>query len=643
MIFMRGRGIFTGTRVDPFPTGGPAAVLPTGCRREAGGEGTKTCVAMGKIQKIRYTGKIGTGIRQLLLALGGTALGGWLGQSAMGGLFPGLLTAGVWTGLAAAVLPGLFPGRAWPRVSDDRFWEGTLLLSSLFCGSGLSGAALQPDQVDYFRYFRMAGFLPWTDARGLYHAALEWPAETFSIQSTHRPLATVLDILIFQAGGKTLLGNYFLKACLTAAAVSAFIRALSLHAGRAAAWTAGSVLLYWVWPFQSMQLSEPVGIILSVLGVALLLFALAGRRKAWALWGVAGLVLAEMVRTANPLLVFALAFGTGFRFPFFRNKVATGLLLSGFAVVLQLSLSGLLLRWYGHPEASANSNSGSLLLGLARGKGWMEATTYVLGQHPEWIWSDSSSQATSIGMFRFDEEQVNREQWSLLLPTIRAQPEVLLNSLKRGFTLLFHQSYQRTTEAFGLHRYSQSWGRPSRWAPFYGGLAFLLLWLLRRQRTLVLLSALSLAVCFAFTPLVYADTGWRIVSTQLAGLAVTVALLPLGIRRLTDLVRGRPPEEAPPRTGRRRRSRHPHGGRMPAGCPPQLSVSRHPPAGRRDGYRCRKSGGADRFGVGRPAAGLDRPRSGTHHTRYACGMGNLALAERAQQYTCGTPGAFFTR
>jgi hypothetical protein len=484
------------------------------------------------------------GGRRLSLVLAGTALGGWLGQSALAGLFPAGMTVCFWGCLLAAVWPALAPAWKRPAISDNRFWEGTLLLCSLCCGSALSGAALQPDHVDYLRYFRLAGFLPFLDAYGLYGAAVDWPADSFSIQSSHRPLGTVLDILAFHAGGRTLLGSYFLKACLAAAAVAAFIRALSLHAGRAAAWTAGSVLLYWVWPFLPMQMSETNGFILSVFGLSLLLSAPVMRRPALAFWGMAGMALAEMVRSANPLLVLALAFGTAFRFPFFRNRLATGLLLSGFALVLQLALPALLLRWYGHPDASANSNSGAILLGLARGTGWLEAETHVLRQHPEWVRPDSV--ARPYELFSFDEKQVNREQLSQLLPTVRAQPQVLVSSLKRGFELAFHQFFQKVTEALGLHRYSQSWGRPLFWLPFYGGLVFLCWLLVRTHRTLVLLSALSLASFFAFAPVVYKDTGWRIACTQMGGLAMAVSLIPLGIRHLLCRATGTAQAESRP-------------------------------------------------------------------------------------------------
>ncbi|MEY3051046.1 MAG: hypothetical protein RLY31_831 [Bacteroidota bacterium] len=498
---------------------------------------------MSTSKHIDIRGQLLRGGRWLSLLLVGTAAGTWLGQSAVAGLFPTVITLSIWAGLLCAVVPVLWQKLRAPSLSEERYGELTLFLSSLFCGSALSGAALQPGHIDYFRYFRLAGFLPYTDAKGFFDTIMTWPTETMTVQASRRPLNAVMDIFTFHIGSRTLLGNYFVKAMLSALAGTAFVQALRLHVGRSAAWMAGSVLLYWIWPFLPMQMSETNGIILATVGMALLLFALATRRRMLVFAGIASVAMAEMARSANPLQVYGLAFGLAFLFPFFRNRMFTGILLWGFALVWQLSLPAVLNRWYSHPDAGLNSNIGATLLGLARGTNWAEANDYVFQTYPEQLRSEKRGLERRID----SENEVNRIQLSLVLPTIREQPRKLLFSLQRGFGMVFHQTLERVAEAFGMHRFGHSWERPWIWLPFYGGLAFLSLLLVRSRRSLVFLTVLVLGMYFTFTPLVIGDTGWRIVGTQLAGLSLVTVLLPLGIRHLLCRWRGKNPEEVPMR------------------------------------------------------------------------------------------------
>ncbi len=177
----------------------------------------------------------------MLVNLLGTAAGAWIGHTWPTFDFPGFMGLVFWGAMVLAVVAATGLSGVWPDLSPRNYWRWTLLLCSLVAGSSITAAPFHPDADGYLGFFRLAGFLPKSDAAGYYQTVLDWPEDTLSVHSSRRPLSALMNILAFHAGGRTLFGYHFIKACLLATVVAAFIRALSHHAGRAAAWTAGGV------------------------------------------------------------------------------------------------------------------------------------------------------------------------------------------------------------------------------------------------------------------------------------------------------------------------------------------------------------------------------------------------------------------
>ncbi len=288
------------------------------------------------------------------------------------------------------------------------------------------------------------------------------------------------------------------------------------------------------------------GILLSVAGMSLLLSALHDRNPRWVFLGIAGLALAEMARSSNPMMPYGFAWCTAMLFPFFRNRFRTAVLLSVFALLLSWGLPRVLNSLYGYPGSGQDSNVGYTLLGLARGNGWTEARRFGIKRYQDRRAAQPSAAEAIRSGQHFDEGEVNRDLLGLVIPTIREKPGVFVNSLQEGFLEATHQFLGQTMRAVGLHRFQWSWGHPYRYLFFFGGIVLLTGWLFRWHRDLAGLAATAFVLGFTFAPFVYKDAGWRILSTQFAGLVLPAVLVPLGLRRLLSRVGQAAPVRAVP-------------------------------------------------------------------------------------------------
>jgi hypothetical protein len=124
----------------------------------------------------------------------------------------------------------------------------------------------------------------------------------------------------------------------------------------------------------------------------------------------------------------------------------------------------------------------------------------------------------------YHEKEINDKMLEILWPTIRENPQVLLQSLKNGFLKSVDGLFLHSLNAVDLDNLPDRFSRPARYL-FYLGLITSMV-LLYRSRVVWIL-ALSLFSFFSIAPVIYADGDWRIAATLYPGLALMGALFPM--------------------------------------------------------------------------------------------------------------------
>jgi hypothetical protein len=368
----------------------------------------------------------------------------------------------------------------------------------------------------------MLGFIPVSDAFDYFGAVIDWPSEYFNLMSSRRPLNPVVQIAEFHLGGFSLLGMYVVRAVLAAIAIAAFTVSLARLIGNWAAWAAACLLMFWTWPFVSLVMTETNGITWATAGFALIFHAFAEKeKKNLLLWGLLGITIATAFRPANPFNAPVFALALVLLTPVFKKKIASGLILAALTLLVPAVAERLIFSQYGNPQTSLQGNIGQVLLGLARGTNWSEAIDYIQHLYPELVHEPGAESGIEL---RYHEKEINDKMLEILWPTVRENPQVLLQSLKSSFLKSVDGLFLHSLNAAGLDNLPDRFSRPA-WYLFYLGLLTSMA-LLYRSRVVWIL-ALSLFSLFSIAPVIYADGDWRMAATLYPGLALMGALIPM--------------------------------------------------------------------------------------------------------------------
>ena len=304
-----------------------------------------------------------------------------------------------------------------PRIHPAPGFAGlaALMLCTLFFGTWGSEVRT-PD----LQQFAIGGFVPQNDA-GFYYTG------TFEIgytghwgwASSTRPLAAAFRDVITGLAGIDYRLSIVIQTFLFSAALSFAAWRIALWIGPWAALAFVALIIITYRPYLGTAMTEPLGMIWSLLAVAFLADALRTRTFPPALLAIACASAAQMTRTGAILVVFALM-AWAFVASFERRTAWRNLLLIGLAAGAPWVLSRMLGALYGAPTVESGWNVSYLLCTLARGTHWTECrdTLVATGFHP-----------TNIGEFA---PALSALAWQSFV----ADPWVLYNSLKANVDLI---------------------------------------------------------------------------------------------------------------------------------------------------------------------------------------------------------------
>jgi hypothetical protein len=208
-------------------------------------------------------------------------------------------------------------------------------------------------------WYRVAGFIPFSDAGDYFNQLLNWPADSFDPWNSRRPANSPLNILQFDIGFQTLLGLLVVRVLILALAVAFFVSALMRIAGIWMALASGFLLVSWSLPYVPTMLSETNGIALASAGYGCLLLGMHAKKVSWVMWGLLGLALATALRPYNPLFPALTAMIAFMGMPWsMRRKLATGAAAAALSTAVMSGAPRLAYAVYGHPDGSIGGNTG---------------------------------------------------------------------------------------------------------------------------------------------------------------------------------------------------------------------------------------------------------------------------------------------
>lgn len=372
------------------------------------------------------------------------------------------------------------------------------LTVTAFCSLGLSLSPKVPS------WYRLGGFIPFSDAGNYYSQVLNWPAESFDAWNSRRPLNSPLNILQFDIGQRSLLGTLVVRIVLLALSIGFFVVALAGVAGSWPAIVSGILLIAWSFPYTSTMLSETNGIALAATGFGCLLLGMQAKRIGWIFWGVVGLAMATALRPYNPLFPLLAGIVAVVAMPWsWGKRLAVGAAIALLAMVVVSGGPRIAYAVYGHPDGSVGGNTGYTVLGLARGSDWVEASTFIQQHHPS-----------------LSEREKNALMYELAIKAVLEDPRPALKSLLSGLASAFRALPQEVARGFGWKT------EVPTIAVFlvYTLLAATLVCCVRSTApTVVGLMLVSLVSLFSMAPVVYNDGGWRIAASLYPGLSMVAA------------------------------------------------------------------------------------------------------------------------
>lgn len=454
----------------------------------------------------------------------------------LGYLFPSLLPSGFSALTVATLTISIFIALKGKRIEKDRFLAATSyysvaigFISALILASSISALAVSGNSS----YDRIAGLIPYSDASNYYQQLLDWPRTSFDHWNSRRAFNSVFNIFKFDVGGFGLLNLLFLQVVLATLAVTAFIGLVARQVGAVTATPAAMALLIWTWPFVSSTLSEINGITIALVAFSLYISAL--QRKHWVL-GVLALLAFAMsyaFRPYNPLIVLIMGMGLVYFLKGSTARIKSRGAIAAIVLCLAVFFTSVVPRvpfsFYGHPDGGLNSNTGSVLLGLARGTNWSEAQDFFTDKYGA-----------------MPERQANGKMADLAFQTALSNPTSMVKSLARGEAKAIFVTQQEIGIALGFEDHLDGRGNtittnefmayiikaPSIWiTSSFFGLNFVLLLIIFRYSIISKLSVLSLFTLFSFAPIVFMDGGWRVAATLYPGIALLVLGIPLYLQK----------------------------------------------------------------------------------------------------------------
>ncbi|HET8647871.1 MAG TPA: hypothetical protein VFO85_20405, partial [Vicinamibacteria bacterium] len=217
----------------------------------------------------------------------------------------------------------------------------------------------------------LLGHIPWSDVHQHYEGALRLLADgAFGPYSERRPLnAALLSVRLALTGGD-LHAAIVLQAVLCALCAWLLARVVAMRRGLAASLAAFAVVLGLSRDFLPMAATEPLGIALACLALALLLAPMARRHLLWAGLGLLALDTALRARPGAQLMVPALMAWTVWTF---RARWRAALSVAAAVAIAGSLTTSAVNRFYGSGEATFTTYPAFTVYGLSRQSNWLQA------------------------------------------------------------------------------------------------------------------------------------------------------------------------------------------------------------------------------------------------------------------------------
>jgi hypothetical protein len=222
-----------------------------------------------------------------------------------------------------------------------------------------------------YNYMATAGLAPYSDAKSYYGSAFEigyWG--NWDEVASRRPVAAAMRNLVVLLGRESYPGTVIAQAVLLAAAAMFALRSIVAWRG---IWV-GIALFAFIYglarPFLLTAMTEPLGLIWSLVSLPYFVEAIRKHSVGSALVGFAGLTIALMIRPGSmwsiPFVALwiplALATGNAARLKIFAGAVVI--------VVTIFAFQGVLAMLYAWPDSDTGGNLSYTLCGLAHGSNW---------------------------------------------------------------------------------------------------------------------------------------------------------------------------------------------------------------------------------------------------------------------------------
>lgn len=379
----------------------------------------------------------------------------------------------------------------------------TMMYFILFFGTW-SGYPRAPD----LQQFALGGLVPHNDA-GLYYLG------TFEVGYTGRwgwvpstrPLGAAFRDIVTGLGGLHYRPSIIIQTLLVSAS-------LSFAAWRIANWIGPwssiafvAFILIATRPYLGTAMTEPLGLVWSLLAVAFMVDALRTSSFPSALLAIVCVSASQLVRTGTIFVVFALV-TWAFAMSFERRAALRNLALIGVAASAPWILSKILGALYGDPNISAGWNVHFVLCALARGTSWVECRDTL----------------TASGFSAKNLAEFAPGLAALAWQSFTANPWIMFNSLKANAASMIAHTPSYVLGAYNLHFTIPHWIGTTMVAATLPGLIIHFRRARRSERLLWVLLALTIGIGAIF---VWAYDGWR---SLFATHPFVILLLVIGLR-----------------------------------------------------------------------------------------------------------------
>lgn len=421
-------------------------------------------------------------------------------------------------GAAGAWLSRLFGGsrsRQWSRLERRIAIASMRWIVPVAIGAGVLsvGASwgmepgVAPDSHNFYAAY--LGHVPATDASG-YHLGAKRLLEdgTLDPWNHRRPLNAALLSVRILLGGHDLRLAILLQAILLGTAVGWASRVTGQVFG---VWSGVAMFAFLHAEAQfhtPTLLSEGLGLTLSLVAFSMMLGGIQMRAPARFGWGFFAIALAMMARAGALFIMPALWLATIILFWRDRRRAVIVGGVTGIALVLGVSLNGLLLSVYGTDESVSNENFSYVILGLARNVLWSQADK---GFESELAALPEREKAS----FR------NRKAWELIREDPRPFVQASTTSLQKFFTSM---SPRLASHVIPSHRLG------FRLQPrvlhtitaIFAILVALALW--RAGRNHAIFWMFAWLGIIASIPFIYLNGGWRVLASAYPFIVVPFAI-----------------------------------------------------------------------------------------------------------------------